>query len=189
MTNKRRFFAMLLALVMSISCLTVTASAEANPPSDDVIIWTSEPTEPQETRPAETQPPATEPAPTTPPPTEPEPETNAIVRDLLYHEETNKQFITVETRSKHRQRDGIDPIGGGGNGFRVEIEGKGIAVFTDKIRDARYGFMDTIGQVYHKEVDILTISGVGIAEGGEFGFAGTAPGCPKIDDDRLAHKI
>ena len=26
-------------------------------------------------------------------------ETNAIVRDLLYHEETNKQFITVETRS------------------------------------------------------------------------------------------
>ena len=99
MTNKRRFFAMLLALVMSISCLTVTASAEANPPSDDVIIWTSEPTEPQETRPAETQPPATEPAPTEPAPTEPEPETNAIVRDLLYHEETNKQFITVETRS------------------------------------------------------------------------------------------
>ena len=99
MTNKRRFFAMLLALVMSISCLTVTASAEANPPSDDVIIWTSEPTEPQETRPAVTTPPATEPAPTQPDPTEPEPETNAIVRDLLYHEETNKQFITVETRS------------------------------------------------------------------------------------------
>ena len=99
MTNKRRFFAMLLALVMSISCLTVTASAEANPPSDDVIIWTSEPTEPQETKPAETTPPATEPTPTEPAPTEPEPETNAIVRDLLYHEETNKQFITVETRS------------------------------------------------------------------------------------------
>ena len=99
--NKRRFFAMILALIMSISCLSLTASAEANPPSDDVIIWTSEPTEPQETRPAETIPPATEPAPTqpAPAPTEPEVETNAIVRDLMYHEETNKQFITVETRS------------------------------------------------------------------------------------------
>lgn len=99
--NKRRFLAMILALIMSISCLSLTASAEANPPSDDVIIWTSEPTEPQETRPAETTSPATEPAPTqpAPAPTEPEVETNAIVRDLMYHEETNKQFITVETRS------------------------------------------------------------------------------------------
>ena len=99
--NKRRFLAMILALIMSISGLSLTASAEANPPSDDVIIWTSEPTEPQETWPAETTPSATEPAPTqpAPTPTEPEPETNAIVRDLLYHEETNKQFITVETRS------------------------------------------------------------------------------------------
>lgn len=99
--NKRRIFAAILALVMSVSCLSLTASAEANPPSDDVIIWTSEPTEPQETRPAETTPPATEPSPTqpAPAPTEPEVETNAIVRDLMYHEETNKQFITVETRS------------------------------------------------------------------------------------------
>ena len=101
MTIKRRVWALLLALVMCISCLSITASAEANPPSDDVIIWTSEPTEPQETRPAETTPPVTEPTPTqpAPTPTEPEPETNAIVRDLLFHEETNKQFITVETRS------------------------------------------------------------------------------------------
>lgn len=99
--NKRRIFAAILALVMSVSCLSLTASAEANPPSDDVIIWTSEPTEPQETRLAETTPSATEPAPTqpAPAPTEPEVETNAIVRDLMYHEETNKQFITVETRS------------------------------------------------------------------------------------------
>jgi len=59
MTIKRRVWALLLALVMCISCLSITASAEANPPSDDVIIWTSEPTEPQETRPAETTPPAT----------------------------------------------------------------------------------------------------------------------------------
>lgn len=101
MRTKRRFFSLLLALVLCMSCLTVPASAEANPPSDDVIIWTSEPTEPQETSPLETTPPATEPAPTQPEPTptEPEPETNAIVRDLQYHEETNKQFITVETRS------------------------------------------------------------------------------------------
>ena len=97
--NKRRLFAVVLALIMTFSCFCLSASAEANPPSDDVVIWTSEPTEPQETRPAETTPPATEPAPTTPPATEPEVETNAIVRDLMYHEATNKQFITVETRS------------------------------------------------------------------------------------------
>ena len=99
--NKRRILAAILAFVMSVSCLSLTVSAEANPPSDDVIIWTSEPTEPQETRPAETTPSAAEPAPTqpAPAPTEPEVETNAIVRDLMYHEETNKQFITVETRS------------------------------------------------------------------------------------------
>lgn len=97
--NKRRLFALLLAMLMAMSCMGITASAEANPPDGDVIIWTSEPTEPQETKPAETQPPATEPAPITTTPTEPEMETNAIVRDLMYHEETNKQFITVETRS------------------------------------------------------------------------------------------
>ena len=97
--NKRRFFAVLLAMLIAIPSMGMSASAEANPPSDDVIIWTSEPTEPQETEPAETQPPATESVSTTPPPTEPETESNAIVRDLMYHEETNKQFITVETRS------------------------------------------------------------------------------------------
>ena len=42
---------------------------------------------------------AAEPEPTEPPATEPEVETNAIVRDLMYHEATNKQFITIETRS------------------------------------------------------------------------------------------
>ena len=62
--NKRRLFAVVLALIMTFSCFCLSASAEANPPSDDVVIWTSEPTEPQETRPAETTPPATEPAPT-----------------------------------------------------------------------------------------------------------------------------
>lgn len=104
MSHKSRLIAVILALILAVSCLSVTASAEANPPSDDVIIWTSEPTEPKETRPAETTPSSTEPVqteprPTDPPATEPEVETNAIVRDLMYHEETNKQFITVETRS------------------------------------------------------------------------------------------
>lgn len=97
--NKRRLFAFVLVLIMTFSCFCLSASAEANPPSDDVVIWTSEPTEPQETRPADTTPSVTEPSPTTPPATEPEVETNAIVRDLMYHEATNKQFITVETRS------------------------------------------------------------------------------------------
>lgn len=101
MKTKRHIFSLLLALVLCMSWLVIPASAEANPPSDDVIIWTSEPTEAPATEPIETTPPATETAPTQPAPTltESEPETNAIVRDLMYHEETNKQFITVETRS------------------------------------------------------------------------------------------
>ena len=50
------------------------------------------------TKPAPTQPSTQNPG-ETPAPTEPEVETNAIVRDLMYHEETNKQFITVQTKN------------------------------------------------------------------------------------------
>lgn len=109
----RRFFTLLAVLLLCMSFLTITASAEANPPKDDVIIYTSDPTEPPPTQPTpkptvpklttppETEPPATT-APTTPTtvtPVEPFTEGNAIAKDLQFHANTNKQFITIETRS------------------------------------------------------------------------------------------
>lgn len=107
----RRFFTLLAVLMLCMSFLTITASAEANPPKDDVIIYTADPTEPQPTAPKpttpkpttppETQPPAAT-APTTPTtvtPVEPFTEGNAIAKDLQFHADTNKQFITIETRS------------------------------------------------------------------------------------------
>ncbi|MGN0977214.1 MAG: DUF4366 domain-containing protein, partial [Faecousia sp.] len=114
MRLNRRFFTLLAVLVLCMSFLTITASAEANPPKDDVIIYTADPTEPRPTEattkpttpPATTEPPATEPpattAPTTPTtvtPVEPFTEGNAIAKDLQFHADTNKQFITIETRS------------------------------------------------------------------------------------------
>ena len=35
----RRFFILLAVLMLCMSFLTITASAEANPPKDDVISW------------------------------------------------------------------------------------------------------------------------------------------------------
>ena len=40
----RRFFTLLAVLMLCMSFLTITASAEANPPKDDVIIYTADPT-------------------------------------------------------------------------------------------------------------------------------------------------
>ena len=108
----RRFFTLLAVVMLCMSFLTITASAEANPPKDDVIIYTADPTEPKPTEaapkpttpkpttPPETEPPATT-APTTPTvkPVEPFTEGNAIAKDLQFHADTNKQFITIETRS------------------------------------------------------------------------------------------
>ena len=99
---------------MSISTLALPAAAEAKPPADDVIIYTSDPTEPPPTTAPSTKPTtaATKPtearspaatAPTTPPtiPTISEPfeQGNAIASSLQYHKDTNKQFLTIETRS------------------------------------------------------------------------------------------
>ena len=111
MRLNRRFFTLLAVLMLCMSFLTITASAEANPPKDDVIIYTADPTEPKPTdaapkpttpkptTPPETEPPATT-APTTPTvkPVEPFTEGNAIAKDLQFHADTNKQFITIETR-------------------------------------------------------------------------------------------
>lgn len=114
MRLNRRLFALLATLMLCLSFLTVTASAEADPPANDVIIYTSDPTEPRPTEapakpttpPATTAPAATEPPATTAPtqpttvtPVEPFEEGNAIARDLQYHADTRKQFITIETRS------------------------------------------------------------------------------------------
>ena len=104
----RRVFTLLAVLMLCMSFMTITASAEANPPKDDVIIYTADPTEPQPTAPKpttpkpttppETEPPATTEAPK-PTPVKPFEEGNAIAKDLQYHADTNKQFITIETRS------------------------------------------------------------------------------------------
>lgn len=64
----RRFFTLFAVLMLCMSFLTITASAEANPPKDDVIIYTADPTEP---KPTEAAPKPTTPKPTTPPKTEP----------------------------------------------------------------------------------------------------------------------
>lgn len=49
MRHNRRLFALLATLMLCLSFLTVTASAEADPPANDVIIYTSDPTEPRPT--------------------------------------------------------------------------------------------------------------------------------------------
>lgn len=114
MNSKRKVFSLLLILLLSISTLALPAAAEAKPPADDVIIYTSDPTEPPPTTAPSTKPTtaATKPtevtapaatAPTTPPtiPTISEPfeQGNAIASSLQYHKDTNKQFLTIETRS------------------------------------------------------------------------------------------
>ena len=113
MNSKRKIFSLLLILLVSISTLTLPAAAEAKPPADDVIIYTSDPTEPPPTTAPTTKPttaatkPTEVPAPTTAPTTAPTAPTisepfeqgNAIASSLQYHKDTNKQFLTIETRS------------------------------------------------------------------------------------------
>ena len=113
MNSKRKIFSLLLMLLLSISALALPAAAEAKPPADDVIIYTSDPTEPPPTTAPSTKPttaatkPTEAPAPTTAPTTAPTAPTisepfeqgNAIASSLQYHKDTNKQFLTIETRS------------------------------------------------------------------------------------------
>lgn len=106
MRMKHRLLLMLTALILCMSFMTISVSAGGNPPADDVVIYTADPTEPPPTQapakpttPPATQPPATT-APTTPvEPIEPFTKGNAIAKDLQYHEDTKKQFITIQTRS------------------------------------------------------------------------------------------
>ena len=113
MNSKRKVFSLLLILLLSISTLALPVAAEAKPPADDVIIYTSDPTEPPPTtapstkpttaatKPTEAPAPTTAPtiAPTTPTISEPFEQGNAIASSLQYHKDTNKQFLTIETRS------------------------------------------------------------------------------------------
>ena len=113
MNSKRKVFSLLLILLLSISTLALPAAAEAKPPADDVIIYTSDPTEPPPatapstkpttaaTKPTEAPEPTAAPttAPTTPTISEPFEQGNAIASSLQYHKDTNKQFLTIETRS------------------------------------------------------------------------------------------
>lgn len=102
MKIKHRLFVLVMAVILCMSTLSVTAYAYGDDPDPDYEIVV--PTEtPPETEPSkETQPPAETVA------TEPIElisgtgfynDGNVTTRDLLYDEHTNKQFISIETRN------------------------------------------------------------------------------------------
>lgn len=102
MKIKSRILALLLVVVMCMTTLATTAFAYADDPEDSTIP-TEETTATEETEPSDI-PPVTE---TTPTVTTPVAEDgsgfsedgNLITRDLLFDKNTNKQFITVQTRN------------------------------------------------------------------------------------------
>ena len=81
MNKKRRFFTVILALVMTLSMLSVTAFATAEPDEEEDIP------EVEETIPEETM-----------APSEPPEDTGTKTTQLLYCKETNKQFIEIQDR-------------------------------------------------------------------------------------------
>ena len=94
--NKRKGFRLLTALtlcVMMVCCFSVTAFAKADDTDQNLPV--TDATMPEKTPPViETDPPVVIPE------GEPiEDEGNAYTRDLLYDKATNKQFITVQTKS------------------------------------------------------------------------------------------
>ena len=97
MRLNRRFFTLFAVLMLCMSFLTITASAEANPPKDDVIIYTADPTEP---KPTEAAPKPTTPKPTTPPKTEPPattaPTTPTAVKPVEPFTEGNAEFESYQ---------------------------------------------------------------------------------------------
>ena len=97
MKIKRRILAMLLVLIMCVSTLATTAFAYAedqDPESESTTQETTAPEEEEEIPPVQTTPPVvaeegsgfSE-------------DGNLITRDLLFDKNTNKQFITVQTRN------------------------------------------------------------------------------------------
>ena len=94
MKNNRHFCLVVLAFVLLISlATTVFASAEDPGTGEYIPEETTAPTEPVETIPVITVPPETEPG-------EGFSEDGlTATRDLLFDKNTNKQFITVETKN------------------------------------------------------------------------------------------
>ena len=97
MKIKSRILALLLAVVMCMTTLATTAFAYADDPEDSTIP-TTEATEPQETEPS-VIPPVTETTPVAEDGAGFSEDGNLITRDLLFDKNTNKQFITVQTRN------------------------------------------------------------------------------------------
>ena len=90
MRKKFRFLTVLAVCVMVLSCFSVTAFAYADDTDQNLPV--TEATQPE-------QQPAVTPAPEKPKGEPIDDEGNAYTRDLLYDKATNKQFITVQTKS------------------------------------------------------------------------------------------
>lgn len=90
MRKKFRFLTVLAVCVMVLSCFSVTAFAYADDTEQNLPV--TEATQPE-------QQPETTPAPEKPMGEPIDDEGNAYTRDLLYDRATNKQFITVQTKS------------------------------------------------------------------------------------------
>ena len=90
MRKKFRFLIVLAVCVMVLSCFSVTAFAYADDTEQNLPV--TEATQPE-------QQPETTPAPEKPKGEPIDDEGNAHTRDLLYDKATNKQFITVQTKS------------------------------------------------------------------------------------------
>ena len=90
MRKKFRFLTVLAVCVMVLSCFSVTAFAYADDTEQNLPV--TEATQPE-------QQPETTPAPEKPKGEPIDDEGNAYTRDLLYDKATNKQFITVQTKS------------------------------------------------------------------------------------------
>lgn len=90
MRKKFRFLTVLAVCVMVLSCFPVTAFAYADDTEQNLPV--TEATQPE-------QQPETTPAPEKPKGAPIDDKGNAYTRDLLYDKATNKQFITVQTKS------------------------------------------------------------------------------------------
>jgi len=90
MHKKFRFLTVLAVCVMVLSCFSVTAFAYADDTEQNLPV--TEATQPE-------QQPETTPAPEKPKGEPIDDEGNAYTRDLLYDKATNKQFITIQTKS------------------------------------------------------------------------------------------
>ena len=90
MRKKFRFLTVLTVCVMVLSCFSVTAFAYADDTEQNLPV--TEETQPE-------QQPAVTPTPEKPKGEPIDDEGNAHTRDLLYDKATNKQFITVQTKT------------------------------------------------------------------------------------------